>query len=297
MTIKMYRPERYDLALIDSSNLIYRHHAKLGQLCTDDGRKSGALYGTIRFLFRILKEHKPWYCCVVFDSPNNARKELNADYKANRAQRPDYEDVQIQIRALREFCELVGIRTALEDGKEADDLIGSLAAEASKREAFKTLIVSNDHDMDQLITNNTHVLKNKDVRKLEHVVREYGGLHGRRIAEIQAITGCDTDNVIGVKGYGPKKALAAIQKYGGLANVIENDPKLAIYGDKLRENFKLVRLAPEPCETSVEDSLIMLERVVPQNLSEIRAWLQDWQMTSIARALRIDMTFEEELLQ
>ncbi len=224
-----------EIVLIDGNSYIHRAFHALRDLRNSKGQPTNAIYGFLRMLDKVLKEKKPKYAAVIFDTGKPTfRHEKFPDYKINRLKMP--EDMVSQLPYIREIVQASGITILEKDGFEADDLIATIC-EWARKNGFKVTIVSSDKDLLQLLSENIIMWDTmKDVLMTpEHVIKKYE-LPPDKLEDIFALMGDASDNVPGVPGIGPKTAIKLIKEYGSLENVIKNADK--IKSKKVRENLK-----------------------------------------------------------
>ena len=209
------------LLLVDGSSYLYRAFHALPDLRSSDGRPTGAIYGVLNMLQKLIKSERPDYLSVVFDTPvKNFRHDIFPEYKANRQKTP--EDLIAQIKPLHQAIINLGLPLIAVDGVEADDVIGTLAMEAEKKN-IKTLIATGDKDMAQLVTDNIHLIDTmKDIRMGPREVLEKFGILPERFIDYLTLAGDTSDNIPGVEKVGPKTAIKWINEYGSLEGVIQN---------------------------------------------------------------------------
>ena len=209
------------LLLIDGSSYLYRAFHALPDLRSSDGRPTGAIYGVLNMLQKLIKSERPDYLSVVFDTPvKTFRHDIFPEYKANRQKTP--EDLIAQIEPLHQAIINLGLPLIAVDGVEADDVIGTLAMEAEKKN-IKTLIATGDKDMAQLVTDNIHLIDTmKDIRMGPREVLEKFGILPERFIDYLTLAGDTSDNIPGVEKVGPKTAIKWINEYGSLEGVIQN---------------------------------------------------------------------------
>ena len=209
------------LLLIDGSSYLYRAFHALPDLRSSDGRPTGAIYGVLNMLQKLIKSERPDYLSVVFDTPvKTFRHDIFPEYKANRQKTP--EDLIAQIEPLHQAIINLGLPLIAVDGVEADDVIGTLAMEAEKKN-IKTLIATGDKDMAQLVTDNIHLIDTmKDIRMGPAEVLEKFGILPERFIDYLTLAGDTSDNIPGVEKVGPKTAIKWINEYGSLEGVIQN---------------------------------------------------------------------------
>lgn len=225
------------LYLIDGSSYIFRAYFGIRQfLSTSKGFPTNALYGFINMLQKVVKDEKPDYLAVAFDSKEKTfRHEMYADYKANREAPP--EDLAKQFPYFEPLVQAYNIHGVRVPGYEADDIIGTLAEKAAK-EGFKVVIVSGDKDMMQLISPDIRMLdtmKNKWFGVEE--VEEKFGVTPDRVIDVMGLMGDSSDHIPGVKGVGPKTASELIRKFGSIQKLYERIDEV----DKVKLREKLVQ--------------------------------------------------------
>ncbi len=225
--------------LIDGNNIIFRafYAFQNQRLKTSDGLQTGALYGFLRMLLKMLKDRKPDLIAVAFDTSRNTfRRKLFADYKAKR--KPTPEELISQMPLAHKAVEALGIKIMTHEDYEADDLIGSAARSLSGD--YEVSIVTGDRDLLQLINDRVTVeLCQKgvsDTREVnpEEFVKEYG-FPPPGIIELKALMGDSSDNIPGVKGIGEKKGLALIQQFGTVDRLYAEIA--TVDNDKLRQKL------------------------------------------------------------
>ena len=204
------------LYIIDGSSYIFRAYFGIRQfLSTSKGFPTNALYGFINMLLKVVKDEKPDYLCVAFDSKEKTfRHDIYSDYKANRDAPP--EDLAKQFPYFEPLVDAFNISSIRIPGYEADDIIGTLALKGSKA-GFRVVIVSGDKDMMQLVSPEVQMLdtmKNKWIGVNE--VKEKFGVPPEKVIEVMGLMGDSSDHIPGVKGVGPKTATELIQKYGSI---------------------------------------------------------------------------------
>ena len=221
------------LLLVDGSSYLYRAFHALPDLRSSDGRPTGAIYGVLNMLQKLIKSERPDYLSVIFDTPvKTFRHDIFPDYKANRQKTP--EDLIAQIEPLHQLIINLGLPLIAVDGVEADDVIGTLALEADKK-GIKTLIATGDKDMAQLVTENIHLIDTmKDLRMGPAEVKEKFGIQPDRFIDYLSLAGDTSDNIPGVEKVGPKTAIKWINEYGSLDGVIQNADQIK---GKIGENL------------------------------------------------------------
>lgn len=232
--------------LIDVSGLCYRAYYAILGLATSYGQPTGAVFGFINILNKILKE-KPEYLACCFDvSRQTFRQKKYKDYKINRPAMPDGLSSQMQL--IREVVCAYNIVVSELEGFEADDVIATLSRKA-KEKSLDVFIVSSDKDILQLVDEKVKVLdpkKDKEglVYDNEQVRLRYG-LEPNRMIDIFSLTGDPTDNIPGVKGIGEKTAQNLIKEFGSLDNLIKNieQVKSKAIREAIQDNLANIRLS------------------------------------------------------
>jgi len=230
------------LVLIDGSSYLYRAFYALPGLTAPSGQPTGAIYGVLMMLHKLIKDERPNLLGIVFDAPGKTfRHELFPEYKANRARTP--EDLIIQIEPLLAAIENLGLPLIRVNGVEADDVIGTLAKEAEQR-GMNTLIATSDKDFTQLVSDKITLLdtmKNK-LTDRSGVIEKFG-LPPEQIIDFLTLSGDASDNIPGVPTVGPKTAVKWLQQYSSLAGVIEHAEEISgKVGEALRESIPRLNL-------------------------------------------------------
>lgn len=208
------------LFLVDGSSLLFRAFFAIRGLSTKEGRPTNAIYGTLRMVEKLLKEHAPSHMAVVFDLPGPTfRHEAFAAYKANRPETPP--DLVAQIGPAKAIVRAMGLPVLEQAGFEADDVIATVAKRAVE-EGMEVVIVTADKDLFQLVRPGVKVLhtKKEDALLDEKGVEEVFGVPPHRVVDVLALWGDPTDNIPGVPGIGEKGAKELVNRYGSLDEVL-----------------------------------------------------------------------------
>ncbi len=220
--------EKKTLVLIDGNSLMNRAFYAINGFTTKDGFPTNAIFGFVKFIFKILEEETPDYLGVAFDvHAPTFRHKMYKDYKGTRTPTP--RELVVQFPALKEVLTAMRIRYVEKAGYEADDLIGTLSR---AYENVHTVIYTGDRDSYQLVGENVSVCFTKrgvsDTDRLTHEnFFAKVGLTPSQIIEEKALMGDNSDNIPGVTGIGPKTALALLQKYGTAKNVYSHLDELS----------------------------------------------------------------------
>lgn len=209
------------LFLIDGYGFVFRAYHSLPPLTRGDGTPVGAVYGFSNMLLKQLTELKADYLAVVFDAGQKTfRHDIYAEYKANRPPAP--EDLIVQFPLIRECVEAFDIPAIEKVGFEADDVIATLAKQASN-EGYDVVVVSSDKDLTQLIDEHISLydpLKSKWIKAED--VREKYGVNPDKMRDLLSLSGDSSDNIPGVPGIGPKTAAELLSLYGNLEGIYQN---------------------------------------------------------------------------
>ena len=211
-------PKRKTFYLVDGSSYIFRAFFGVRQLSTSKGFPTNALYGFINMLQKVIREEKPDYLVVAFDSPDKTfRHKIYPDYKANREAPP--EELAKQFPYFEPLVQAYGLSSVRRPGFEADDIIGTLAKKGTQEE-LEVVIVSGDKDMMQLISPNVYMLDTmKNKKFMDKEVVEKFGVQADKVVEVMGLMGDSSDHVPGVAGIGPKTAAELIQKFGSIESL------------------------------------------------------------------------------
>ena len=221
---------RKKFILVDGQGLLYRAFYALPQLTTTYGQVVNAVYGFTMILIRLLEEEEPEYIVITFDTPvPTFRHKEFKEYKVHRKKMPD--ELISQIPLIREIINNYNIATCSKEGYEADDVIGTIAKEAEKRNC-NTTIVTGDKDAFQLISPHTKVMTTiKGVTEVkiydEEAIKKKYGVEPEKIVDILALKGDSSDNIPGVPGIGEKTAVVLIREFGSLENILSNTDKIS----------------------------------------------------------------------
>lgn len=214
------------LVIIDAHALIHRAYHALPPLTTKRGEPIGALYGFLRILMSALKEMKPQYVAVAFDSAGKTfRHDMYKEYKGTRKETDA--DLVAQFPLVEKIVGAFGFPIYKEKGYEADDLIGTICDQFDNDGSVETIVVTGDMDLLQLVDKNTKILKlHKGVTDTllydTKMVETKHGLTPEQIIEYKGLRGDTSDNIPGVKGIGEKGATQLLQTYGSIENIYKH---------------------------------------------------------------------------
>ena len=212
---------RPTLLLVDGSSYLYRAYHAMAQLTAPDGAPTGAMYGVLNMLRRLRADYAHDYCAVVFDAKGkNFRHEMFADYKATRPPMPD--DLRPQAEALPDLVRLMGWPVLVVPQVEADDVIGTLAAQGGAA-GWDVVISTGDKDMAQLVNERVTLVNTMSGETLDiDGVKAKFGVRPDQIRDYLALMGDKVDNVPGVEKCGPKTAVKWLEAYETLSGVMEH---------------------------------------------------------------------------
>lgn len=206
------------LVLVDGSSYLYRAYHALPPLTNSRGQPTGAVKGVINMLRRLRKDYPKSAIAVVFDAKGKTfRDEIFAEYKAHRPPMPD--DLRPQVQPIHDIVQAMGLPLMVVEGVEADDVIGTLARQATEV-AQPVVISTGDKDMAQLVNQYVTLVNTMTDSCLdEDGVKQKYGFGPERMIDFLALMGDKVDNIPGVPGVGEKTALGLIQGLGGLDDI------------------------------------------------------------------------------
>jgi DNA polymerase-1 len=216
------------LYLIDGHALAYRTYFALtrgsASFTTRSGEPTAGVFGFTSVLLKILEQDRPDYLAVAFDTGKTFRDDLFSEYKGTREKMPD--DLRVQIERIRQLVDAFNIPRLEVEGYEADDVLGSIARQASEK-GLAVKIITGDRDLLQLVTDRIVVnlpgkslAEAKDYRPDDVVA--YLGVRPDQIVDYKALVGDTSDNIPGVPGIGEKTAVTLLKKYDTLEGVYEH---------------------------------------------------------------------------
>ena len=209
------------LLLVDGSSYLYRAFHALPELKNPRGEPTGAVYGVVAMLRRLAADYKADARACVFDARGKTfREDEYPAYKANRPSMP--EDLAAQIEPIKEVVAALGWPVLSVGGVEADDVIATLAEQASAQ-GWRCVISTGDKDLAQLVDANVTLVNTMSNETLDPpgVLAKFG-VPPERIVDYLSLTGDAVDNVPGVEKVGPKTAVKWITQYGSLDQVMAN---------------------------------------------------------------------------
>ncbi len=255
-------------AIIDGKSVFYRGYYAMPNLSTKDGTPTGGVFGFATMALEVVRKLKPDYVAVAWDKPKtNIRKRLKLypEYKAGRKPAPP--DFYEQVPVLHELLEAFGWPLYELDDYEADDIMGALATQASKK-GIETLLVTSDLDMLQMVDGDVKVyalkkgLSNIDLYSPKSFEAKYG-IRVDQFLDLKSIKGDSSDNIPGVPGIGEKGAVDLLQKYDTLDEIYNN---LALIKETTR---KKLEAGKDSAYLSKELARIWTDAPIKLNLKEV----------------------------
>lgn len=260
------------LILVDGSSYLYRAFfaSQQADLRTSTGLPSGAVRVMANMMRSLRKQYPDCHVAVVFDAKGKTfRDDIYPEYKATRASMPD--DLRSQVAPIHQMIKAMGFPFLMVEGVEADDVIGTLARQATEKQ-LPVLISTGDKDMAQLVSDHVTLIDTmKDVKTDREGVIEKFGVPPELIIDYLALMGDKVDNIPGMTGVGEKTALALLQGIGSIDEIAANLDKVAalgfrgskVFADKFREQEEQVRL-------SYVLATIKTDVVLEQSLEELQ---------------------------
>jgi DNA polymerase I len=276
------------LVLVDGSSYLYRAFHALPPLTNSRGEPVGAVLGVVNMLLKLLDEHTPEHFAVVFDAKGKTfRDDLYDQYKANRPPMPA--ELGAQIPPLLEIIDALGLPILQVPGVEADDVIGTLAQQATAA-GMTTLVSTSDKDMAQLVDEHVTLVNTMTGTVLDRpgVVTKFG-VPPERIADWLALVGDSSDNIPGVPKCGPKTATKWLVEFGDLDNLKASAGDVGgKIGESLRASLGQLELSRElatiRCDVGLEVGPADLERR-PPDIGRLRDLYGRLEFNSLLRKL------------
>lgn len=259
------------IVLIDGHSILNRAFYGVPNLTNAEGLHTNAVYGFLNIMFRILDEEQPQYLAVAFDlhAPTFRHKMYEA-YKGTRHAMP--EELREQVPVIKEVLKAMRIPTIMQEGYEADDILGTLA-KRSEEQGMEVTVVSGDRDLLQLATDKIKIRipKTKGGKTViedyhtQDVIEAYQ-IEPKQIIELKALMGDSSDNIPGLPGVGEKTATKLIVTYGNIENAYEHraEIKPAKAQKAFEEHYDLAQLSKtlatintdSPVEFTLEDARV-----------------------------------------
>ena len=260
--------KRKKFVIIDGKSVFYRGYFAMPNLSTKDGKPTGGVFGFATMALEVIRRLKPDYVAVAWDKPKTnirRRLQLYPEYKAGR--KPPPPDFYEQIPILQELLKAFGWPLYEMDDYEADDLMGTLAVQATKKN-IETLLVTSDLDMLQLVDPHVHVfvlkhgLSNIELYSPDSFEAKYG-LKAEQFLDFKSLKGDSSDNIPGVPGIGEKTAIELLQQFKTLDGIYEN---LSLIKESTRAKLEAGK---KMAELSKELARIWTDAPLKLNLTEV----------------------------
>ena len=285
------------LLLVDGSSYLYRAFHAMPDLRSPQGEPTGAIQGVLNMLRRLRADYPADYSACVFDAKGKTfRDDWYPEYKAHRPPMPD--DLRTQIEPLHELVAAAGWNILMIDGVEADDVIGTLAQQASRNGA-RCIISTGDKDLTQLVDDKVLWVNTMSEEKLDVAgVTAKFGVPPERIVDYLALVGDTVDNVPGVNKCGPKTAVKWLTEYGTLDNLIAHAAEVkGAVGDNLRSALEWLpmgkQLVTVKCDVPLDKHFDELAAPAPDT-EKLKAMYERFGFRSLMRELTGDAPAKKE---
>ena len=284
MTVKVSTP----VVLVDGSSYLFRAYHAMPPLNNSKGMPTGAVKGVVNMMRSLAKDYANANIVVVFDAKGPTfRNEMYVEYKAHRPPMPD--DMRPQIEPIHQIINAMGLPLLIIPGVEADDVIGTLAAQATAQ-GIDTLISTGDKDMAQLVSPHVGLVNTMTNTYLdEEGVFTKFGVRPDQIIDYLAIVGDTADNIPGVPGAGPKTAIKWLAAYDTLKNLMEKADEIGgKIGEKLRNALDFLPLSQALTTIKLDVELEQtLDQMAPKPVDQaaLLALYEDLEFRSWANVL------------
>jgi len=254
----MSKPEK-KLFLLDAYALIYRAHFAFTKTprINSKGHNTSVPFGFTNTLLEVLQKQKPTHIAVAFDTAAKTfRDVIFKEYKANRQETP--EDIRYGIPIVKEIIRGFNIPIVEMDGYEADDIVGTLAAQASQK-GFEVFMMTPDKDFGQLVTDSVFLYKPAymgnavDVLGPKEVCEKWDIENVNQVIDMLGLQGDTSDNIPGIPGFGPKTASVLLKKYGSIENIVAHSAELKGRQKDLVEQFGEQAILSKKLATIITD--------------------------------------------
>lgn len=288
------------ILLLDSNSLMHRAYHALPNLKSSKGLYTGAIYGFLSILLRLIKEQKPTHIAAAFDLHGPTfRHEMFKDYKATR--KPMDEELRQQVEPLKQLITAMGIKIVSLQGYEGDDILGTL----SKRFDDECIIVTGDRDSFQLVSPTTKVFWTKkgvsDIEVYDEERLLQDGFTVSQFIDYKALRGDTSDNVPGIPGVGEKTAKQLLEKYGSLDEILAHADEIpGKLGQNVQNGKDIAILSKElvtiNCDVPVECTLDDI-KFTPVYSQAVRTLLGQLEITSLAARMAFENGEDESVVE
>ncbi|MGB0359957.1 MAG: 5'-3' exonuclease H3TH domain-containing protein, partial [Endozoicomonas sp.] len=294
------------LILVDGSSYLYRafHASERANLRTKDGRPTGATRVMTNMLRSLMRQYPDSHVAVIFDAKGkNFRHEMYNEYKATRKPMPD--DLRSQIEPIHQIIHALGLPLLMIEGVEADDVIGTLARQATENKV-DTIISTGDKDIAQLVTEHVSLIDTmNDVFTDQSGVESKFGIPAHLIIDYLALMGDSSDNIPGMPGVGQKTALALLNGIGSIDEIakrLDEVPALGFrgsknFGEKFVEHKDIVLLSRDlaTIKTDVELPVTINDLIMqPLNKEQLLSLFKEYEFRTLISELDKDGIEEVE---
>ena len=249
------------LVLVDGSSYLFRAYHALPPLTNSKGFPTGAIYGVINMIKKLLEDEAASNFIVIFDAPGKTfRNDLYEEYKATRPPMPD--DLRPQIEPIHNIIKAMGLPLVMINNVEADDVIGTLSKKASDKN-MNVIISTGDKDMAQLVNRNISLINTMNNQRLDRDgVKLKFGVYPEQIIDYLTLIGDKSDNVPGIPGVGAKTASKWLNEYNSLEKIVEKSNLInGKIGEKFRANINQLPLSKK---------LVTIDQDLDINLTEYK---------------------------
>jgi DNA polymerase-1 len=259
--------DKNKLILVDGSSYLFRAYHAMPEFRNSRGEHTGAIYGVVNMLKRLQNDYGRDHLVVVFDAKGKTfRNDMYKEYKANRP--PMADDLRVQIEPIHEIVRAMGLPLLCVTGVEADDVIGTLARQATEAK-IDTVISTGDKDMAQLVNEHVTLVNTMTDTEMDRDgVKKKFGVPPELIIDYLTLIGDTVDNIPGVPKVGPKTAVKWLEQYGSLDAIMEHaDEFKGKVGEYLRDSLSFLPLSRElvtiKCDVDLEESPESLHPLKP----------------------------------
>ena len=292
------------LFLLDAYALIYRAHFAFinNPRINSKGLNTSSIFGFCNSMLEVINKHQPTHLGVIFDPPGgSSREDVFVEYKANRQEMP--EDIRKSIPYIFDILNAMNIPFKMEDGFEADDLIGTLAKQAEK-EGYQVFMMTPDKDFGQLVSENIFIYKPgrsgnpSEILGPKEICEKFEIERPEQVIDILGLWGDAVDNIPGIPGIGEKTAKKLIKTYGSIENLLENTADLKGKQKENVENFAEQGLISKQLATIILDCPIAFdeEEFVRKEINEkkLTLILKDLEFNQLGKRILGKPIYQEQ---
>lgn len=256
----------YQLVLIDGSSYLFRAYHALPPLMSSKGQATGAIKGVISMIRKLMNEYPDSHMAVVFDAKGKTfRHDIYPEYKANRPPMPD--ELRSQIAPIHEIVMQMGLPLLIVDDVEADDVIGTLARQATESK-MNVLVSTGDKDMAQLVNEHITLINTMSNTVMDETgVMDKFGVRPDQIIDYLALVGDTSDNIPGVPKCGPKTAVKWLAAFETLQGVMDNAGEIkGKVGEYLRESIEFLPMSYELA--TIKQDVVLEKHVIDLKIAQ-----------------------------